>query len=460
MRYWTARYLITLCIGIIIIGLISSLWIRYNTAQKRLDSIKSLAAEVAESSVDAYGSLFIDPGLARDIERSQRFLNLGPDLLLFIVDNKEAIVYSRPGMPPPELLRNITIPAALDEGTQQLGNNPAAKLYIFKKAIKTGQNIIGNIYIIYPVREVNRNPEEIQLLVLMLSGIALLGWIIIYTLTRKLVKPVKDVAEAAKKIVAGNYDLGLDANVKEQEIYELIESFKDMAEKLRQLEVLRTELLAGVTHELKTPVTSISGLIQAVKDGVVSGEEAHEFLEICSSETARLQKMVEDLLDFNSFITGDIKVEKNPYNMNKLVEEISHQWLLTQEDNRIRLKTRVPEQDLVIVTDAMRLQQILYNLLNNAKQALASHGNIEVLLYEQDEGMRIDIKDDGPGIPKDEQEFVFERFFRGRDKKLKLHGLGLGLSFSKMIARALGGDLTLKHSSPEGTTFMLLLKKE
>jgi signal transduction histidine kinase len=460
LQYWTARYLITLFIGIFIIGLLSTLWIKYSTTQKRLDSIQALAAEIAESSIDANGALYIDPRISRDIERRQKYLNLGPALALFVVDKQGQLIYARPGTPTPELLQGITIPAEQEQGVQELKSSPDAHWYVAKQAIKNGDRIMGSIYVVYPLRDINRNPQEIQLLVFMLGGIGILGWIIIYALTRQLAKPVKDVAEAAKQIVTGNYDLHLDANVREQEIYELIESFKEMAERLRHLEALRTELLAGVTHELKTPLTSISGLLQALKDRVVKGGEAREFIEICHSETARLQKMVEDLLDFNAFVTGDIKVEKDAYNINKLVREISYQWLIAQEEGAITLNTRVPEYELMAMTDAMRLQQILYNLFNNAQQAINKQGSIEVSVYEQDSSICIDVKDDGPGIAGEEQDLIFERFFRGHDKKLQVHGLGLGLSFSRMIARALGGDLLLKSSSAQGTAFTLLFTKE
>lgn len=151
-----------------------------------------------------------------------------------------------------------------------------------------------------PMQDLTRSTTEFQLLFTMLISLGLLGWLVIYLLTKKLSTPIKEVADAAKQIVMGNYDIHLEKDRREDEIYELIHSFKEMADRLRQLELMRTELLAGVTHELKTPVTSISGLVQAVKDDIVGGEEAKEFLEICSKETVRLQKMVEDLLDFNS----------------------------------------------------------------------------------------------------------------------------------------------------------------
>lgn len=460
LQYWSTRYIITLCIGLIIIGIVSTLWIRYNTVQKRLESLELLAAEIAESSVDAQGLLYIDPRISRDIERRQRFLDLGPDLMLFVVNKEGRLVYARPGLPSGDLLLNITIPAEQEQGRQQLSVGQGIKFYILKQAVKNGDKTVGSIFVISPFREVNRNPEEVQFLALMLTGLAVLCWFIIYSLTRQLAKPIKNVADAAKEIVKGNYDLSFDEGVRELEIYEMIQSFKDMAERLRQLEALRTELLAGVTHELKTPIASISGLVQAVRDDVVTDEEAKEFLEICSKETGRLQKMMEDLLDFNSFATGAIKVEKEAYDLKKLVQESTHQWLLGQDDNSVIINTRFPEDNIILPTDAGRLQQILYNLFNNAKQAFVKDGIIDVSLYVENKEIKIDIKDNGPGIPNEEQNLVFERYFRGSEKKDRIRGLGLGLSFSKMIAKALGGDLVLKSSTPKGTTFTLELSKE
>lgn len=278
-------------------------------------------------------------------------------------------------------------------------------------------------------------------------------------LTRKLSEPIKDVADAAKQIVTGNYDIHFQKNVKEKEIYELIHSFKDMTDRLRQLELMRTELLAGVTHELKTPVTSISGLVQAVRDEIVTGEESKEFLEICAKETNRLQKMVEDLLDFNTYAMGDMKVSKELLNMNELIQEITHQWLIVQEEDSLKLTTLLPEQSITAATDPLRVQQILYNLLNNAKQAVVGNGTIEVSLSGHEREIRIDVQDSGTGIPEEERHLIFERFFRGKQKKHKVRGLGLGLPFSRMMAKSLGGDLQLKQSSDAGTTFTIVLPK-
>jgi signal transduction histidine kinase len=246
----------------------------------------------------------------------------------------------------------------------------------------------------------------------------------------------------------------LHTDAKEQELYDLLSSFKEMTNRLTHLEKLRAELLAGVTHDLKTPVTSISGLVQAVKDGIVSGEERDEFLDITLKEVHRLQSMIEDLLNFNSLSAGAFTIRNEKCSMNKLVENIVHQWKVTLNDD-IELHVQLPDEQIVRETDPLRLQQILINLLNNSYQALGEHRSITVSLTKYS----IDVQDTGSGIPEKEQPYVFERFFRGEKKKLKVRGLGLGLPFSKMLAKAIGADLILMKSLPQGTIFSIVWER-
>ena len=251
-----------------------------------------------------------------------------------------------------------------------------------------------------------------------------------------------------------------EEETREEEIYELVASFKAMTSRLKQSDKIRAEFLAGVTHDLKTPVTSISGLIQAVKDEVVTGEESKEFLDISLKETQRLQRMIEDLLEYNSISAGAFKIQLEPENMNQFIQEISHRWKVTQDEKKLELYVEMPELILVGQIDALRMQQIIINLLNNAKQAIDDNGVIKIQLYEKDDQvLGIDIVDNGRGIPKHEQEFIFEPFYRGENKKLKVRGLGLGLPYSKMLAKAQNGDLMLKESNETGTTFTLYIKK-
>jgi signal transduction histidine kinase len=132
----------------------------------------------------------------------------------------------------------------------------------------------------------------------MLSAIGLLGYGVIFYLAKQLAKPIRRVAFAAQQIEQGSYAISLptEKEIKEEEISDLVDAFKTMSSRLEHLEEMRSELLAGVSHDLKTPVTSISGLLQAVNEDVVTGAEEKEFIEIYLKETERLQQMIESLL--------------------------------------------------------------------------------------------------------------------------------------------------------------------
>ncbi|MED1721946.1 HAMP domain-containing sensor histidine kinase [Brevibacillus parabrevis] len=458
-RYWTTRYLITLCIGLLVIGIASSFWINYSEKQKRLDFMRLMAAEVSDRVVDADGKVVISPFLFRLLESRQESLRVNYKPFMVILDANHRAVFGGRDPLNSELRRMAQDLVEADESMSQVKLERGEELLFVKKSIRVNQQTVGWVMLFTPKQDLMRNTTEFQLMFIMLISLGLLGWLVIYLLTKKLSTPIKDVADAAKQIVMGNYEIHFEKDRREEEIDELIHSFKEMADRLRQLELMRTELLAGVTHELKTPVTSISGLVQAVKDDIVSGEEAKEFLEICAKETVRLQKMVEDLLDFNSFAVGDIRIRREQQNMYELVQEITHQWQIMQEAEQIELSIQKPAEPIIVNTDPLRVQQILYNLLNNAAQAMGSRGKIDVSLSVVGGEIRVDVKDTGQGIPEAEQPLIFERFYRGEEKKQVVRGLGLGLSFSKMIAQALGGRLLLAESSKDGSTFTLVLQQ-
>ena len=183
-------------------------------------------------------------------------------------------------------------------------------------------------------------------------------------------------------------------------------------------------------------------------------------MDICFMESQRLHRMVDDLLDFNSFAVGAVHVVKENRNLNELLDECVRQWKLTQENETINIQTILPEQQVYANTDGFRLQQVFINLFNNAKAAMKDKGDITVKLYEEDHHLTIDVNDSGNGIPDNEKPFIFENFFRGEQKQKIVRGMGLGLSLCKLIMRALDGEIHLKDSSAKGTAFTVRLHRD
>lgn len=460
LKYWTTRYLVTLFIGLVVIGFVTGIIIRQSTLNKNLDINKYLAEEVAARILDQTVGTDIPAEQNPEVfNNRKKLLEVSGNPSIYVADvNGNIIIENRSSNH-----LNVTSfsPALLNsrDEVKQLNNISGTDYYLVKRPMIVNNTIISWVVVMQSEEELTAVDQEYKLLLIMIVSLALLGWIAIYFLSKRLVKPIENVAEAAKQVQKGDYNIELIEEVKEQEVYDLVHSFKEMAIKLEQLESMRAELLAGVTHELKTPVTSISGLLQAVNDGVVTGEEAKEFLAISLQETTRMQNMVGDLLEFNSFTANAIPVTNKSVQIGEFMNEMIYQWEIVQEDQTVKVALQHPSEKMSVLVDPLRLQQIMINLLNNAKQAIQGEGLIEVSVYKKDESyVGIDVRDNGSGIPPAEQDLIFERFYRGEEKKYKVRGLGLGLPFSRMLAKAMGGDLTLKNSNQKGTTFTIVLK--
>ncbi len=172
--------------------------------------------------------------------------------------------------------------------------------------------------------------------------------------------------------------------------------------------------------------------------------------------------MVADLLHYNALSSGSVEVKNSPLQVKVLIEEIVYQWGLIHEGEPVSVKVAPGAEELIAGGDALRIQQIIVNLLNNALQAAVPERplRIRIDLTAQEHDVDIRVQDNGSGIPAEEQPQVFEQFYRGEAKKRKVRGLGLGLTFSRLLARAQGGDLILDGSSDAGSTFVLKLRRE
>ncbi|MEF3306935.1 HAMP domain-containing sensor histidine kinase [Paenibacillus sp. GYB003] len=451
LSYWTFRYVLILCVGLLLVASVAVVWVRQATMDNRMQMTGLLAQEIADRVASDGNAPVLPPYLDDLIEKRKRFFKLSEELCVTISAADGRMLYVDRTLSPQEARERLS-----DDLSESADPDFVT---VSANVVDKSGTVIGHVTLIQSKKALTYIPNEYRLLSVLLIGLALLGWLTIYLLSRKLSRPIRQVAEAARQVSRGSYDVRLEEGWREREIGELVASFKDMSSRLKQLEEWRTLMLAGVTHELKTPVTSVKGLVHAVREGVVADKEADEFLDIAIQETDRLQTMVSDLLDYNALAAGFVQVRRDRLNAVALVSEIVHQWNMLQEEGEpeARLEANLPE--LVVVGDALRIQQIVVNLLNNSKQARTDERplRITVALREEAGYAEIAVIDNGHGIDERDRRFVFERFFRGETKRQRYRGLGLGLTFSRMLAQAQNGDLLLLHSSDAGSAFALRL---
>lgn len=457
---WTYRYVLTLFVGLLAIGTAAALWVRQDTLHERKQSLQRFAAAAAEYVAGDDGvTVRVPDGFYEWIDNTQREYRLPGQFALAVYRTDGSAAFYKPDPGKGNAGGPAPVPAAPRADRLQASRQGDA--YVLSLPIRSGNAVVGSLLLSYSYAQLARVEQNYPLMGSLLLAAGLLGWTIIYLLSRHLRRPIYRLREALRQMEEGDYRIEVPADIKEKELHELLVSFGAMAARLGRLEELRTELLAGVTHELKTPVASIRGLVSAVRDEVVTGAEAAEFLDISLAQTRKLEAMVADLLEFNAFASGSVAVRSDPLDLGKLLGEVVYQWGLLDRGAGLTLTTDLPAEPAMIEGDAGRIQQIVVNLLNNSSQAMSGRGSIRLSLRPHASGMyEAIVEDDGPGIPAEEQERIFERYYRGSGKKLTVGGLGLGLTYSRMLAVALGGSLTLLHSSPQGTAFRLLLPKQ
>ncbi|RKL67106.1 two-component sensor histidine kinase [Salipaludibacillus neizhouensis] len=456
LQHWTRRYLMTLVVGLIVIGIISALWIRHTTIENRIDLTRFIAEQTAAQVVNLQED---ETTLEDTPEINPQFRE---ETEIFVVDPGGYTLspYNRQGGL--SIRRFPTTILDSEEDVQVVDlTNEGDRFYVVKAPIEDQDVLFGWVLVLQKEEFVTSVQQEYRQLTMMLLSMAVLGWAAIYFQLRRLVTPIKYVSNGARKIKEGTYQkMALTPeSIKEEEVYDLVESFNEMANRLEQLEETRTALLAGVTHELKTPVTSISGLLQALDQGVVQGEEAKSFVKYSLKETEKLQTMVEDLLVFNSLAVDAIPMRKEPLLIADEIKDAVNQWRVNRTQCEVRLDISEEVLDVEVDLDIVRFQQILTNLMNNGEQAMSgkNHGTMFIHVFVRDKNVFVQVSDEGIGIPSNEQELIFERFFRGEGKKYQTRGLGLGLALSRMLAEGLGGNLTLTSSGDEGTVFTLSL---
>jgi two-component system phosphate regulon sensor histidine kinase PhoR len=238
--------------------------------------------------------------------------------------------------------------------------------------------------------------------------------------------------------------------------------FHDLT-RLKQLERTREEFVANVSHELRTPLSLIKGYVETLLDGAKDNPEVEtKFLQTIQRNSERLQFLIEDLLTISELESGRLKMNLQSVRLRSLVDRVLEDFKTQAESRRVALTNEVP--DLTARADSDRLQQVLGNLIGNAIKYGRSDGHVAVSgLLSAANSIELCVHDDGPGIPPESLERVFERFYRvDKARSREQGGTGLGLSIVKHIVQSHGGKVWAKSELGKGAAFYFTLpvKKE
>jgi two-component system phosphate regulon sensor histidine kinase PhoR len=228
---------------------------------------------------------------------------------------------------------------------------------------------------------------------------------------------------------------------------------------LRQLESVRRDFVANISHELKTPLTAIRGLVETLIDDRAMDRDTHDrFIEKIRDQSTRLANLVSDLLTLSRLESGPAGLRFEPMDLRDTVAESCRTQLHAAETKRVELFSGLPEKPVTIEGDAEAMRELVDNLVSNAIKYTPSGGRVDVRLVSENGSAVLEVADTGIGIPPEEQSRVFERFYRvDKARSRQLGGTGLGLSIVKHVALAHGGSVSLKSASGRGSTFRVQL---
>ncbi len=290
------------------------------------------------------------------------------------------------------------------------------------------------------------------------AGIAatLTAAIVSWFVSQRIVYPIRQVATASQTIAEGHYEQRLVAP-SDDELGDLIHSFNRMASSLAETETRRRQLLADISHELKTPLASIKGYMEGLQDGIIP--PTPETFELIHREADRLQRLVHDLQELSRAEAGALQLDLRPHDAQAIVTTVVARLQPQFADKGIDLVVEGPDDPLRVLSDRDRVEQVLTNLLGNALQYTPAGGHVTVSLASAGEMVRFDIRDSGIGLAHEDLERIFQRFYRvDKSRSRSRGGSGIGLTIARHIVEAHGGRLWAESPGlNRGSTFSFTL---
>lgn len=287
------------------------------------------------------------------------------------------------------------------------------------------------------------------------SGIvaAVVAMGLVWFLSRGMTSPLREMAAAAEAMARGDYSRRVTATSRD-EVGALARAFNEMASELAETDRQRRALVANVSHELRTPIAALQVQLENLVDGVAGPDP--ETFRVMLAQVERLGRLVKQLLDLSRLESGAVPLERTSFRVEPLLEHAVREQEL--QGTPVRVAVHVEPADLTADGDPERVHQVVANLLENAVRYTPIGGTIEVQARRSPDGVVIEVLDEGPGIPEDQRNRVFERFYRADAARATSDGgAGLGLAIARWIVDLHGGDIHPEPREPHGCRMVVTL---
>lgn len=301
--------------------------------------------------------------------------------------------------------------------------------------------------------------STLRVILIAVTVLTVLGaFVVAILMSSSLTKPIKNISEKAEELSKGDYEVEFEgSNIKE--IDELSDSLNHTKTELGKIDALQKELVANISHDLRTPLTLIGGYAEVMRD--IPGEATEENLQVIIDETKRLSSLVTDVLDISKFNSGSQQMEFEPVDLVECVKSVIPRYnkLVESEDYKIEFTSNV--EHAFVKADSTRMLQVVYNLINNAVSYTGEDKTVRIEITAQNGKVAVHIIDSGEGIPEDKLPYIWDRYYKvEKNHRRAQMGSGLGLSIVKEILLAHGAAFGVSSKEGEGSDFWFEMKLE
>lgn len=300
----------------------------------------------------------------------------------------------------------------------------------------------------------SKTEQDLILLLLLLYGCS---FVILLSPLLTTLHEIMELTNALRNYTQGDYSKRININ-RNDAIGRLGDTMNYMAQELDRKQEDQRRFISNVSHDFRSPLTSIKGYAEAMEDGTIPPEMQSHYLHIIISETERLQGLTENLLDMNRYGSTDYYLDIKVFDINKLIDEVAETFERRCEDKNLEVIKQFENSKIMVKADRDRISQVLHNLIDNAIKFSGTDSEIILGTSAKNGRVMVSVKDFGVGIPRSSLKKIWERFYktdpsRGRDKR----GTGLGLPIVKEIIQAHGENINVVSTEGAGTKFVFTL---
>ena len=472
-KYITTFMLIILASFVMLAAIISSMMVNYysDSSEKQIastaDSMKYLLEERLADFPDETLNEYVRIHAEEVRAYFSALTKYSSDVALFVTDAEGRILVSvgfRDSFGSKPLPESIMEP--LREGYPYYGGGDLQGLLTVKRSVKgiplvnEDGTVIGSVFACSTSESISLLMETtVKAIIMTCLWVLLAALIAVYFISDKIIGPLKDMAKAAKSFAAGKFDVRVPVKGHD-EIAELAVAFNNMAGSLADLENMRSTFLSNVSHDLRTPMTTISGFIDALLDGTIPAEKQEYYLRMIGDEVRRLSRLVAALLDVSRIQAGDRKFVMSAFDICEMARVILISFEQKIDKKRLDVEFDVEADNLYVWADHDAIYQILYNICDNGVKFAREGGKYRIRILERDRKAFVSVFNEGNGIKSEELPHVFERFYKtDKSRGLDKTGVGLGLYIAKSIIDAHEEEIWVKSKYGEYCEFIFTLKK-